>query len=264
MEGEDEHGIVVFRFESLESTQLEARRRLTFDLDLPPFVVRAERQLGGIGRSGRRWHSPEGGLWFTHVYPLSRPLGDYTGISLVAGVAVAEAIQDTLHTFCQIKWPNDLLLSDRKVAGILCETVASAGGNALLTGIGINVNFVSADLGGDLRVPAITLSDFMHRDVDIEALFARILSEYMGALDAFEESGLRPFLPLLIERLAWIDRPVRFWLDDGSPLVNGTLRGVDDDGRLVVEVGGRLETYNAGELRLLDHDHDAGVQGVGV
>jgi BirA family biotin operon repressor/biotin-[acetyl-CoA-carboxylase] ligase len=195
-------------------------------------AVMAGEQLGGRGSRGRQWHSPPGGLWLSVLF---RPgaLGGIEIISLRVGLAVAGAIEPHLARPVLLKWPNDLMLGDRKVGGILCE--ARWQGSALgwiAVGIGLNV---TNPIPPHLCAAAIALAEEqpgMNRDDIVEPILAAVREVDLGAdrLTAGE-----------LERFAGRD-----WLrgrETRTP-VAGTAAGLRDDGALLVR------TFDGAEIPL--------------
>lgn len=130
----------ILRYDVLSSTNSESRRLIESGEIAGPVCITARRQTGGRGRGDRAWHSPAGGLWMTQVLVPVAPRERWSLYPLMAGVAVARAVRETFGLECDLKWPNDLWWSGRKLGGILCETV----GEYILAGIGVNVQ---VDLG---------------------------------------------------------------------------------------------------------------------
>ncbi len=142
-------------------------------------VVFAESQTKGRGRLGRKWISPAGkGLWFSVLLrPKLRPQ-EATQLTVVAATALARAIQSQTNLVPDIKWPNDLLLRGRKVAGILTELSAEVDRvNHVILGIGLDVNQAATDFPPDMRKIATSLKIETERAVDRAALAAAILHE---------------------------------------------------------------------------------------
>lgn len=250
-----------FDFDHLDSTNTHARR-LAAEHPGRVLLIRAQTQSAGRGRLDRRWHSPIGGAWFTLVWPCDPavPSDRYAPAPLLAGLCVHRVLRAWLNTTprgCRarltIKWPNDLLLCDRKAAGILCERVILPGAPAsLLIGIGINANFSAAQLGdpSDLRHPPTTLRDQTARDAPLDTLIdrcARNLQQELGKLEAVGVS--RYTLTAIHTRLAWIDRRVTLERPEGA--VTGTLRGIDDRGRLLIESATQTHPFEVGEVHRL-------------
>jgi BirA family biotin operon repressor/biotin-[acetyl-CoA-carboxylase] ligase len=192
-------------------------------------IVVAGEQLEGRGSRGRSWHSPPGGLWLSMLF---RPpaAGGIEVMSLRVGLAVADALDPLLSRPIQVKWPNDLMLGERKVGGILCEARWQGGVLGwVAVGVGVNVrNPVPDELSrgavslAQLR-PAITIHDALApivaalRKVDLQA-------ERLSALE--------------LGRFAERD-----WLSGreiGAP-VRGRVRGLGDDGALLVQIADRSE-----------------------
>ncbi|MDP3014789.1 MAG: biotin--[acetyl-CoA-carboxylase] ligase [Candidatus Subteraquimicrobiales bacterium] len=130
-------------------------------------LVIAERQSLGKGRFGRHWVSPSGGLWFSLILkPEILPL-DAPKVTLLAGVAITETIQKTLGLNARIKWPNDLLIDGKKVAGLLTEMSAEIDRvDFIILGIGINVNVDITDFPRELRSKVTSLKEALSRKVD--------------------------------------------------------------------------------------------------
>jgi BirA family biotin operon repressor/biotin-[acetyl-CoA-carboxylase] ligase len=190
--------------------------------------VTATEQTAGRGRQGRSWAGPPGrSLLFSVV------LRDYDELlSLRAGLAVA----DVAGSHARVKWPNDVLLDDRKVAGVLVEGRPQEGW--AVVGIGINVAVDVADLPEELRSIAGTLG---RRPEDLEP----VLHEVLAALEARLREPAAGTVAALRARDALRDRPVR-WAA-GS----GTAAGIDAAGHLLVRCDdGRMETLEAGEVHL--------------
>jgi BirA family biotin operon repressor/biotin-[acetyl-CoA-carboxylase] ligase len=154
----------LYHFERVDST-MDVLHQLAADGAEAGTAVLAGEQLGGRGSRGRSWHSPPGGLWLSVLF---RPaaLGGVEVISLRVGLAVAGALDDLVARPVQLKWPNDLMLGERKVGGILCE--ARWQGHTLgwvAVGVGMNVrNAVPGELNEVATAlasewPAITLED---------------------------------------------------------------------------------------------------------
>ncbi|HST24680.1 MAG TPA: biotin--[acetyl-CoA-carboxylase] ligase [Gaiellaceae bacterium] len=185
----------------------------------------AELQTAGRGRLGRAWTAPAGTAITASLLlrpPESAPIQQ---LSLVGGLAVAETVEAALDLSAQIKWPNDVMVDRRKVAGLLAE----ARDGIVVLGIGLNVNQTRAELPADARVPAASLRtvDGIERDRAplLADLLARLESHYdawvAGGLDAvFDGIGSRDFL-----------RGRRISVDGRD----GVAGGLDRDGRLLVD-----------------------------
>jgi len=216
------------------STQL-----LLQDPALPEGAVAAtEHQTAGRGRLGRRWDEPAGSSVLMSVLLRPLPGRAVAELSLVAGLAVARAIDGGTGASASLKWPNDVLLGGAKVAGILAESK-----DGVIVGIGVNVTQEAAELPvREAPPPAGSLLTVTGAVPDRAALLVAILRELERAYDAWLGAGLEPLLAELAERDAVRGQRVRV---DG---IESEGAGIDAGGRLVLADGRRL---SSGELELL-------------
>ncbi len=132
-----------------ESTNNELKRRIR-EKSEPIFeVICAREQTGGRGRLGRSFFSPAGGLYFSLSYPLTGKEKNIPFMTLLAGLCVSLALEELSGVKTRIKWPNDIYLGDRKLGGILCESVAGKSLTAVV-GIGINLSLKKEDIPPEL------------------------------------------------------------------------------------------------------------------
>jgi BirA family biotin operon repressor/biotin-[acetyl-CoA-carboxylase] ligase len=215
-----------------------------------PFAVQALEQDAGRGRLGRGWASPRGGVWLSAG---ERWEGVVPGsVALRAAVAVLDAVAPELPAGegarLTIKWPNDLLLDGEKIAGVLCERRALADGAAcLVIGVGINADFDAASLPSNVRTPATTLRTALGRPIDAEALAARLALSLSAVIRRAAEPLEPDEVRAVVDRLAYLEEPVRFSRLDGAA-VEGTLAGLAPDGRAGVRVAERIEWVSAGDV----------------
>lgn len=251
--------------EALDSTNLEARRlwRRTCEegeCSRDPLLLVAGRQSAGQGRSGRAWSSPPGGLWMSLAWPLHGGLERYRALPLVVGLGTARALEEAFGLACRIKWPNDILVEGRKLAGILCQAEVQGESALIVAGIGINGNYPAATLGGELRLPPTSLLDLVGAPVDLRMLEDTVVKHLLEQLDAFEPAGLvEGILADLRHRLAWLGEPVICSEPGGRVLAQGILRGIGEDGEVLIEgPAGPFPPLAVGELHLSSAAPSAG------
>jgi BirA family transcriptional regulator, biotin operon repressor / biotin---[acetyl-CoA-carboxylase] ligase len=201
-------------------------------------VAATDEQTAGRGRQGRRWVAPRGRAILCSVLLRPPPERRQPELSLVAGVAVADAVEETLMLSAQIKWPNDVLVNRKKVAGILAE----ARGDAIVLGIGVNVNQARGELPADVRPPAASLFTTDGVERAREPILARILARLEHHYDLWRDGGLDAIYVDLGSRDFLRGRRVSV---DG---VSGTAARIDRDGRLVIDVGGAERSIESGEV----------------
>jgi BirA family biotin operon repressor/biotin-[acetyl-CoA-carboxylase] ligase len=210
-------------------------------------VLAAEEQRAGRGRMGRTWISPpRAALTFSVLLKPAVPLARRGWLPLLAGVAVATAVTQVTGVRTGLKWPNDLLAADAKLAGILAE----AASDAVVVGIGLNVSTEPAELSRLLAparpgaLPATSLRAAGATALDRASLLLAILGELEHWYRAWQRAGGDPDrsgLRAEYTRLsATIGRTVRAELPGGQAL-SGPVAGVDSDGRLLVRVSSGSE-----------------------
>lgn len=241
-------------YTSIDSTSLQARRLWNQRDDGQPLLIVAETQTAGIGRLGRSWQSPAGGLWLSIAWPMPCKVAPYEGLPLAVGCCVAESVEQiaTRHggrLCCTLKWPNDVLVRERKLAGVLCQSDLGEPRPVAVVGIGINANFPAAILGNELRYPATTLQDELGVAVDLAGLLEDLIPRLRAVLTHFPSEGLTERLHAIRGRLAWGGRVVEVLVPGESEAWVGRLCGVDSRGHLLIDDGSGTRVLTAGELR---------------
>jgi BirA family biotin operon repressor/biotin-[acetyl-CoA-carboxylase] ligase len=213
-------------------------------------LVTAEEQTRGRGRLGRTWHSPPGvGVWMSLVLRPAIDPGRAAALSLLAGLAIVAALQPRSRAPLLIKWPNDVLLEGRKLAGILCESAVE--GTKLrhtVVGVGINVNQGSDQMPADIRTSAVSLrmaNGQFHRRVEI---VAEILREFEARYDAYVGGRSGELIAEFREKSGLIGRSVRVAQDHRTH--EGTVLDVTPEGSLLVLTGSGPQTVTAGDASL--------------
>jgi BirA family biotin operon repressor/biotin-[acetyl-CoA-carboxylase] ligase len=204
-------------------------------------AVRADRQTAGRGRQGRPWVSPRGNL---HLSVLLRPPSEVAGlVPILGGVATARALV-AAGVDPRLKWPNDVLVGERKLAGVLSEAASGAPGiEWVVLGLGVNV-----DPEEELPDAATSVRQETGRDLPVPELAALILAEIRVWYHALAE-GRAGLL-----RTAWRERSVDWWgcevaWQQGDSRLTGLARDIDDDGALLLEQPeGGLVRVVAGEV----------------
>ncbi len=227
-----------------------AARQLAAEHPGECLLVTAATQAAGRGRQGRIWQSPLGGAWLSIAWPTRQPPQAYAPVSLVAAIAVRRALLGVVYgERLKIKWPNDVLIDDRKVVGILCEQWPSENGNpgVLVIGIGVNVDFDLALLPPDLRHPPTTLSQAIGRAVPVDAVIDAVAEQVATALEEFEATGLNAELVAELRGcLAYVGTERSWQTPRGE--ITGRVLGIDDAGRLLLEVDGQTQAHDIGEF----------------
>ena len=240
-----EHGLggaCWIELDEVDSTNAEVMRRAVTG-ERRPLYVRANRQTAGRGRSGRSWHSHPGNIAMSRLVPLDCPPAAVPQISLVSGLAVHRAVAEQLDAAgigvsLSLKWPNDLLAGRAKLAGVLVEATTVGTDRIAVVGIGLNVAHAPEVHGRE--VVALASLGLAHADdpATPAALARRVGAHLDRALDEWDRG--RGFASI---REAWLERSLPLGTEmsvDTGPggRVVGTFAGLDDEGYLLIELGG--------------------------
>ncbi|MEN4981328.1 bifunctional biotin--[acetyl-CoA-carboxylase] ligase/biotin operon repressor BirA [Erwinia billingiae] len=212
----------------------------------------AEYQQAGRGRRGRQWFSPFGSnLYLSLYWRLDQGPMAAMGLSLVIGIVIAEVLQSLGAKDVRVKWPNDLYLNDRKLAGILVELTGKTGDAAqLVIGAGINLAMRSPD-ADIVNQGWINLQE-AGVNVDRNTLTAHLINNMRESLPIFEREGLAPFIDRWSELDNFINRPVKLLIGDKE--IPGIARGIDQQGGLILEQDGVRKSWVGGEISLRPQD----------
>jgi BirA family biotin operon repressor/biotin-[acetyl-CoA-carboxylase] ligase len=237
--------------ETTESTTWVARDLLCQQdpARLHGMVIIAEEQTGGQGRLGRVWASPPGGIWTTTILAPRIPIDRVFMVTMAAAIAVARAARKDYDLGALIKWPNDILIGDRKAAGLLLELSAeNAVVNHALLGIGIDANIPVAHLPAELRATVTSLSAELGREVDRPALLAAVLREFERRYELLEAEEYEAVAREWRSLSATLGHQVR--ITTLAKSFEGEAVDIDDSGALLVrKETGAVERVIAGDCR---------------
>ncbi|MEW5948707.1 MAG: biotin--[acetyl-CoA-carboxylase] ligase [Thermodesulfobacteriota bacterium] len=211
-------------------------------------IVIAEAQTKGRGRLGRTWHSPTGaGLYFSIVLRPRLDPSDLPKITLLAGTAVAESIEETIGLHPVIKWPNDLLLAGKKLAGILTELYGDIASPYVILGIGINVYTRREEFLPELQETSTSLAMVGGQDISRADLMQAILMHLGRWYELFKKGAFQPILDAWRKRCVIIGARVR--ISSGEKELEGTIVDVDLSGALLLrDQAGQIRRILSGEV----------------
>jgi len=221
-----------------------------------PTVRAALHQLAGRGRHGRRWHDARGrALLFSVMSPWLRDPAAASAVTLACGVSVAEALRQ--HGIeARLKWPNDVLMSGRKLGGILTELALDPHGRAsLVVGLGLNL-CLDPETRVAIDQPAAALDERIVESrltAERETWIARLAHGMLDAIERFEREGFAPFRARFEQLFAYAGRPVVL-MQAGLPTLAGVPTGVDGEGRLLLSTEAGVQAVSSGELSLRQSD----------
>jgi BirA family transcriptional regulator, biotin operon repressor / biotin---[acetyl-CoA-carboxylase] ligase len=235
----------VIRYDRIGSTNDEARR-LARKGAPEGTVICAREQTAGRGRRGRRWASPPGNLYASLIVRPGCPAGEAAQLGFVAVLAVGDALNANLPGLAGLsyKWPNDVLLRGRKLAGILLESEATAGRGVAFVIVGVGVNLVSSPQ--EVEFPATSVSEEGFDPPQASVLLEEFTKHFRSWLERWRIAGFAPV------RLAWraqamsIGDSIRVRLETAT--LHGRFLGIDEAGALLLETTSERRRISAGEI----------------
>lgn len=209
-------------------------------------AVRADTQTAGRGRFQRSWVSDAGGLWLSAVVPVATNSPEWRMLPLVTGVAVCDALSAIGVSPLRMRWPNDILVGDRKLAGLLIDQFQPG---LAVVGIGVNVRNHPETRDGSLHGHVARLADLISQPPSLPDFTMRVLAALQSVWLLVLDSGPDSILPRV--NALW-DLPRRVQLDLDGPRVSGGFSGVDAHGRLqlCLDNGGKA-FFDPQEVKLL-------------
>ncbi|QHD09369.1 bifunctional biotin--[acetyl-CoA-carboxylase] ligase/biotin operon repressor BirA [Pseudomonas sp. R76] len=236
----------VYISDSIDSTNAEALRLVDAGY-AAPFLVLAEQQTAGRGRRGRKWVSPFAqNVYYSLVLRIEGGLRQLEGLSLVVGLAVMQALRELGVQSAALKWPNDVLVGQKKIAGILLELVGDPADIChVVLGIGINVNMQQA-AEVDQQWTSAQLET--GSAVDRNHLVAQLSLQLQGHLERHKTSGFSALHEEWERNHLWQGKAVS--LIAGANQIDGVVLGIDHQGALRLNVDGIEKIYSGGELSL--------------
>lgn len=237
----------ILRFDSIDSTNLEAMRQAKAGAPEGLCIV-AREQTRGRGRLDRTWHSPkDAGLYFSMVLRPQFEITRWPLLSLTAALAVFDALLRTCDLKVDIKWPNDIYVGDRKLSGILAETVETGDGPAAIVGIGINLTNQSFPPG--MKERAVSIYSATGASVDPHLLLDELLKAFRERYEMLRsETGAEHLIREWCAASSYaFERRVRVIVNDET--FEGITRGLERDGALRVETAaGKVKVVRAGDV----------------
>lgn len=237
----------ILHFDSLPSTNLEAAKRAAEGAAEGLCVVAGE-QTAGRGRRERHWVSPLGaGLYFSIILRPQLDQSRWPLLTLMAAVAVHDALLAACSLQTDIKWPNDILVAEKKLCGILAETVETPAGRAVVIGIGINLT--QSAFPPELETIATSVETATGSTPELPGILEALVPELAAHYDVLNKpDGDAEIIRAWCARSSYCEGK-RIRVTDGSETLVGTTRGLECDGALRVETDdGEIKVLRAGDV----------------
>jgi BirA family transcriptional regulator, biotin operon repressor / biotin---[acetyl-CoA-carboxylase] ligase len=239
--------VIRVHFETIDSTNNWAKHHSHTLAHDKITLVTATMQTAGRGRFKRRWESPAGqNIYASFCFFVEKHRHDICNIPQVMAISVAQTLED-LGFQSQLKWPNDILLSKKKVAGILAETTPLSDYLCVVIGIGLNIN-MPVELLQKIDRPATSLMVEGGQSLSVEEVLEKLQNHFVKNLELFFEEGFRPFLEEYKQRLD-VDSKLKLRFDDNKTVWEGYFHSIGNDGSLnLLMENGEIKNFLVGEI----------------
>jgi len=221
-----------------------------------PFVCFAEQQTGGRGRRGKSWVSPPfSSIYMSLAWSFELPMNELATLSLIMGLAVVKTLEKIGMTNVFLKWPNDVLVGEKKIAGILLETISSHGGSVAVIGVGLNYQ-MPAEFMGEVDCAWTDVSRVMkntdtrgNNAVDRSQLAGQLLRGCIHMCEQYPEQRTALLQEFADHYDACKQQAVNVRLDSGAVL-QGIVLGITGTGELRVQLENEIRVFNSAEISL--------------
>ncbi len=217
-------------------------------------VIVAEEQTQGKGRLGRLWHSPpKAGIYLSIILKPSFTPDQAPGIAIMTALALANSLLSFCKAQIQIKWPNDVLINGKKIAGILTELSAEKKKiNHIIVGVGININHKKEDFSNELKTTATSLRIINNKKSERIELLQLFLKNFEKEYLKYKKNGLVDSIKKIRKYSSLIGAPVK--LDYGKKIIEGIAVDIDKTGALILEKDGKKIQVNSGEVTVVKNN----------
>jgi BirA family transcriptional regulator, biotin operon repressor / biotin---[acetyl-CoA-carboxylase] ligase len=218
----------------------------------PGYTIVAEAQTAGRGRRGRVWYSPfAASLYFSFYWRLEQGIQAAMGLSLVVAIAIVRLLKQQYNVQAQVKWPNDIYIDSKKVAGILVELAGQAHAACdVIIGIGLNIHLPAQALT-NIDQDYTDLTTAADTPIDRNRLVAKLQYQLIAMLTEFSQSGFSGFVEEFNQNNYYRQQRVKL---SGNTELSGICLGVDQQGALLLETATGVQTFFAGEFSLRSGD----------
>ena len=238
-------GIPIRHFVEIDSTNEEARRLALAGVEGPLWLV-ADLQTKGRGRRGRNWQSPEGNLAATLLLKPSMPIAQCAQLSFVAALGASDVVSRYApDAEVKVKWPNDVLADEKKIAGILLESASNDGAHSDWLAIGFGINLASHP--ADTEFPATSIAALSEKPPAPRVALDCLAASWSKWYEVWSERGFAPIRDAWLARAARLGARIRARIADMEAV--GVFEGIDAEGALILrEAAGRTRRISAGEV----------------
>ena len=232
-------GHTIKYFESIDSTNTQSWNLLERESN-HGMVVITKKQTGGRGRRGTKWFSEENKSLTFSIILLNHKISNKSLLSLISGLSVIKAIKEISDLTCGLKWPNDIILDNKKLGGILIE----ANKKATVIGIGINVNEKLDELNNEIKEQSISLNIYNQTLIEIETLLAHVLNQFEVYCNQNKSEIINDWLEYCVH----INKEIKF--DNNNGIITAKFKGIGKNGEGIINVNGQDTIISGGIINL--------------
>ena len=246
-------GHSIHYYKEVTSTNDMAEKLVDMDASEGSVII-AEKQTAGRSRKKTDWISPKGGIWMTIILRPDVDLLEASKLTIVAGVALAKTLNDEFNIDAGIKWPNDILIGDKKICGILTEAITEKDKiKAVLVGIGLDVNLDEEEIPDDLKPIATTIKKYMEKTIKRSDILNAFFNQFEEFYDEFIKGNFKYTIKEWRRLSTTTGKRVKVY-KKGKALCADAI-GIDNSGALIVELDdGELEKITSGEVKILKEE----------
>jgi BirA family biotin operon repressor/biotin-[acetyl-CoA-carboxylase] ligase len=234
---------IIKYYKELPSTQITVKALALENFDEGTVVI-AEKQTSGYGRIKRVWSSNPGGLWFSILLKPSLHPEESSKLALILSIALKHTF-DLYNIDSKIKWPNDIFINNKKIAGIIIEMSADQNViNWIVAGIGININ---NKLPKEIQETSVSLKEIVNKKIDRTEFICEFFINFEKLYNSFQKEGFKQFFKEYNDNLLYKNK--RVLIDTGYTVIDGINLGIDENGMLIINTDNKLKKIISGTLR---------------
>jgi len=242
-------GKKVYYFSTIDTTQNFAMEIVTKN-NMNGTIIIAKKQTGGRGRMKRKWKSPVGGIWMSIIIHPKFGVSSTTLVPIAISLALCIAIEKTLKIKPELRWPNDVTVNGKKVAGVLVDaSIVSNEIEYMIIGVGINFKIKPIELANTIKKTPnfYGVTTLVKKDESSLPLLHQFLYELENVFQMIDSNHIKKIVNQWTERSSTIGRNVSIVTGSGS--INGKAVKIDNDGALIISKGKKVEKILTGDIR---------------
>ena len=226
-------------YENIDSTMIEIKN--IFNKKKDKYFIIADSQTKGIGRRGRKWHSPKGNVYFSLIKKMSVKTEDHFIYNAAATLSICEIIDSVCGIKSKIKWPNDILVNKKKISGIITEIINHNNINFIILGVGINL--ISSP---NIKEYKTTHINTFNKKIDRNIIIERFIKNFFQKLDLIKKNKYNYIKIKYKNKLLYLNEIIGLEIDNKPTKISGEFMDINYDGSMIVKIdGSKKQIYSA-------------------